>query len=104
MIGQSASLIVSWNADSTRGKADRLVRPEFTPDGQGVLGHPVTTLIRSLAVSDVEPYATYLDADPDELVQPFQSEQINRVVAGGETEGAFKMITGSYRGHTVVCG
>ena len=57
----------------------------------------IQTLIRPLAVAGVEPYATRLKAEPDELIQMFLPQEINIVVAGGETQGAWKMFGGSLR-------
>ena len=56
----------------------------------------VQTLVRPLAVAGVEPFATYLKAAPDELIAKFQSRDINIVVTGGETQGAWKMISGRH--------
>lgn len=55
------------------------------------------TLLRPHAVAGVEPYASRLKAKPDELVQIFAPDGINIVVAGGETQGAMRMIGGSLR-------
>jgi hypothetical protein len=57
----------------------------------------IQTLIHPLAVAGVEPYATRLKAKPDELIEIFEAKQINIVVAGGETQGAWKMISGDLR-------
>jgi len=57
----------------------------------------IQTLIHPLAVAGVEPYATRLKAKPDELIEMFEAKQINIVVAGGETQGAWKMISGDLR-------
>ncbi len=54
----------------------------------------VQTLIRPLAVAGVEPHAAKLKAAPDELVNMWEAKDINIVVAGGETQGAWKMIAG----------
>lgn len=54
----------------------------------------ITTLVRPHAVAGVEPFASRLRAAPDELVSIFQPSDINLVVTGGETQGAFKMISG----------
>jgi hypothetical protein len=54
-------------------------------------------LMRPRAVAGVEPYASRLNAKPDELIRIFEPEDINIVVAGGETQGAWKMISGSLR-------
>ncbi len=59
------------------------------------------TLIRPLALAGVEPHATNFKAEPDTMVRMYRAEDINVVVAGGETVGAWKMIGGSYRGNTI---
>jgi hypothetical protein len=55
-------------------------------------------LIRPHAVAGIEPYATRLKADPDELIEIFTPDDLRIVVAGGETQAAFKMISGRYLG------
>jgi len=57
----------------------------------------IQTLVRPHAVAGVEPYASRLKAAPDELISIFRPEDINIVVAGGETQGAWKMFGGSLR-------
>ena len=52
----------------------------------------VQTRTLPLAVAGVEPFATRLKAKPDEIVQMFEPKEINVVVVGGETQGAWKMI------------
>jgi hypothetical protein len=59
------------------------------------------TLIRPLALTGVEPYASHFKADPDEVVRMFRQQDINVVVVGGETTSSWKMIGGSYRGNTI---
>jgi hypothetical protein len=54
-------------------------------------------LMRPRAVAGVEPYASRLKAQPDEVIAIFEPSQIHVVVAGGETQGAWKMISGSLR-------
>lgn len=61
----------------------------------------VQTLLHPKAVAGIEPYASRLKADPDEMISMFTPDEINIVVAGGETQGAWKMIAGSYRNSTV---
>jgi hypothetical protein len=56
------------------------------------------TLVHPLAVAGVEPYASRLKTNPDELVNLFLPEDIKIVVTGGETQGAFKMFGGRYAG------
>jgi hypothetical protein len=43
-----------------------------------------------------------LKARPDELVQMFLPEEINVVVTGGETQGAWKIFGGSLRPNATV--
>lgn len=52
------------------------------------------TRIKPLAVAGVEPYATNLKAAPDDWVKMFQESEINIVVAGGETQGAWRILEG----------
>ena len=54
-------------------------------------------LLRPKAAAGIEPYASRLAAQPDELIRIFESSEINIVVAGGETQGAWKMISGALR-------
>jgi hypothetical protein len=56
----------------------------------------VQTLTLPLAVAGVEPHASKLKAPPDKLVQLYEPNEINIVVVGGETQGAFRMIGGRY--------
>jgi hypothetical protein len=56
----------------------------------------VTTLVRPHAIAGIEPYASRLKAQPDELVNLFTPSDIHIVVLGGETQGGFKMIGGRY--------
>ncbi len=56
------------------------------------------TLIRPHAVAGVEPYASRLKAAPDEIVQMYEPEEVNVVVTGGETQGAWKIFGADYVG------
>ncbi|HWM45883.1 MAG TPA: UGSC family (seleno)protein [Xanthobacteraceae bacterium] len=58
----------------------------------------IQTLMHPLAVAGVEPYASKLKATPEELVTLFQPEDINIIVAGGETQGFWKIFGGRYGG------
>jgi len=49
------------------------------------------TLLKPLAVAGVEPYATRLKAGPDDIIEMYDPKEINVVVVGGETQGAWKM-------------
>jgi len=61
----------------------------------------VQTLTHPLAVAGVEPFASKLKAAPEALVAMYEPGDINIVVVGGETQGAWRMIGGSYRNATV---
>ena len=54
-------------------------------------------LLRPKAVAGIEPYASRLRAKPDEVIKIYEPSEINIVVAGGETQGAWKMISGALR-------
>jgi hypothetical protein len=54
-------------------------------------------LMKPRAVAGVEPYASRWRAKPDEIIKIFEPSEINIAVAGGETQGAWKMIGGSVR-------
>ncbi len=58
----------------------------------------ITTLIRPHALAGVEPFASRLKAAPDELISIFQPQDLRIAVVGGETQGAFKMISGRLLG------
>ncbi|MDP6644430.1 MAG: UGSC family (seleno)protein [Rhodospirillales bacterium] len=54
----------------------------------------VQTLQLPMARAGVEPFASKLKAGPEEEVTLFEPEDINIVVTGGETQGAWKLIAG----------
>ena len=54
-------------------------------------------LLRPKAVAGVEPYASRLKVQPDEVIKIYEPSDINVIVAGGETQGAWKMISGALR-------
>jgi hypothetical protein len=56
----------------------------------------VQTLLRPLAVAGVEPHASKFKAAPDERIPIYQASDIHIVVAGGETQGAWRMFGGRY--------
>jgi hypothetical protein len=56
-------------------------------------------MIMAKAVAGVEPYASRLKAHPDEVITIHEPSEIDIVVAGGETQGAWKMIGSALRGN-----
>jgi hypothetical protein len=57
--------------------------------------HVMLNLIHEEVEAGVEPFATYWNAGPDELIPVFEPDRINIVVAGGETNGHFSIFMGS---------
>jgi len=62
----------------------------------------IQTLMRPKAVAGIEPYASMLSADPDEMIRMFRPEDIHIVTVGGETGAMWKMIGGGPKLTTVV--
>ena len=54
------------------------------------------TLVRPRAAAGVEPYATKLNAAPDDIVDMYEPDDVNVVVVGGETQGAWKIFGANY--------
>ena len=55
-----------------------------------------------LALNGVEPYATLLKAEDDELIPMFRLEDIQVVVVGGETNGYWRIMGSSHEKSTSV--
>jgi hypothetical protein len=56
----------------------------------------IQTLYKPLAEAGVERYAKRVRPNPDDVVEMYEPDEINVVVTGGETQGAWKMIGGRY--------
>ena len=56
------------------------------------------TIEYDFIVAGVEPFASRLKADPNDLINVFAPEDLNVVVAGGKNQGAWNMISGDYVG------
>ena len=54
----------------------------------------IQTLLRPLAVAGVEPHAGRLKAAPDGMIRIYEPGDISIAVAGGETQGAWRMFGG----------
>ncbi len=54
------------------------------------------TLVKPHAVAGVEPWASMLAAAPETMVRKYRAQDISVVVLGGETQSAFKMVSGSF--------
>lgn len=97
-----ARLFVNLGYDTKEKLIDWLAENSTLPAREYWDNQWVQTLIHPLAVAGVEPFASRLKADPDELVRAFEPSDIHIVVAGGETQGAWKMFAGSYRPNMTV--
>jgi hypothetical protein len=81
----SKQALIDWCADNAR-----LPARDYWDDQW------MQTLVRPRAVAGVEPFASRLKAAPDEIVQMYEPKDINVVVVGGETQGAWKMFGANY--------
>ncbi len=86
-LGYTKQSLIEWCAENARMTARNYWDDQW-----------ITTLIRPHAVAGVEPFASRLKAAPDEFISIFRPEDIKIAVVGGETQGAFKMISGRYTG------
>jgi hypothetical protein len=59
------------------------------------------TLAKPWGIAGIEPFASRLQAPPDEEVEIFRPEDISIVVVGGETQPTWKLIAGSLRDNIV---
>ncbi len=75
--------LIEWCAENAKMKAKYYWDDQWT-----------TTLVKPHAEAGIEPAASRLRADPDELISIFSDKDIEILVTGGETQGAFKMISG----------
>jgi hypothetical protein len=57
--------------------------------------HIMLNMIREQVEAGVEPFASYRQAPPDELIPIFETNRINVVVTGGQTNGHFSIFMGS---------
>jgi len=82
-LGFTKDSLIQWCSDNARMKA------KYYWDDQWI-----TTLVKPHAEAGVEPMASRLHADPEALISIFAPEDIKIIVMGGETQGAFKMLSG----------
>jgi len=86
-----ARLFADLGFDSKQKLTDWIVENARLPAREYWDDQWVQTLVRPLAVAGVEPYATNLKAAPDEMLKLFRAEDVNIVVTGGETQGAWRV-------------
>lgn len=85
-LGFTKQTLIDWCAENARMPARNYWDDQW-----------ITTLIKPHADAGIEPFASRQRAAPDEMISIFRPEDINIVVTGGETQGAFKMISGRFR-------
>lgn len=82
-MGFTKESLIQWCADNARMRAR-----EYWDDQW------IRTLVKPHAEAGVEPFSSRLSADAEEMISIFSPDDLEIVVAGGETQGAFKMISG----------
>jgi hypothetical protein len=93
----AANKLVDYGFDTREKLAEFLSESSALPAREYWDNQWMQTLVRPWAILGREPYASYLNAAPDEDVRMFRPEDIHVVVVGGETGGTYKMIGGSLR-------
>jgi hypothetical protein len=93
----AANKLVDYGFDTREKLVDWLAESSLRPAREYWDNQWMQTLVRPWAVLGQEPFAGYLDAEPDEPVQTFRPQDISVVVVGGETGGTYKMIAGALR-------
>lgn len=84
-LGYTKQSLVEWCAENAKMPARNYWDDQW-----------VTTLVKPHAIAGVEPFASRLKAAPDDLISIFSSNDIKIIVTGGETQGAFKIISGRF--------
>jgi hypothetical protein len=93
----AANKLVEYGFDTREKLAEWLAENSLRTAREFWDNQWMQTLLRPRALLGQEPFATYLNADPDDMVQTFQPQHISPVVVGGETGGTYKMIGGMLR-------
>ena len=85
--------------DTKRKLAEHLAARAVLPARQYWDHREVQTLLRPLGVAGVEPYASRLQAAPEELISMFEPQDIEIVVLGGQTQNTWRLIAGHPHHH-----
>jgi hypothetical protein len=93
----AANKLVDYGFDTREKLAEWLSEASALPAREYWDNQWMQTLVKPWAILGREPFATYLNAAPDEPVAMFRPEDIHIVVVGGETGGTYKMIGGALR-------
>jgi hypothetical protein len=84
-LGYTKQSLVEWCAENAKMPARNYWDDQW-----------VTTLVKPHAIAGVEPFASRLKAASDDLISIFSPNDIKIIVTGGETQGAFKIISGRF--------
>jgi hypothetical protein len=84
-LGYTKQSLVEWCAENAKMPARNYWDDQW-----------VTTLVKPHAIAGVEPFASRLKAAPNDLISIFSPNDIKIIVTGGETQGAFKIISGRF--------
>jgi hypothetical protein len=82
----SKDKLIEWCARNARLTANEYWDNQWTQ-----------SVLKARGVAGIEPYASRLAADPEELIEIYTEDEIKIVVAGGETQGAWKIFGGVHR-------
>jgi hypothetical protein len=93
----AANKLVDYGFDTREKLAEWLSEASALPAREYWDNQWMQTLVKPWAILGREPFATYLNAAPDEPVAMFRPEDIHIAVVGGETGGTYKMIGGALR-------
>jgi hypothetical protein len=93
----AANKLVDYGFDTREKFVDWLAENSVRPAREYWDNQWMQTLVRPWAVLGQEPFAGYLDADPDDEVQTYRPQDISVAVVGGETGGTYKMLAGALR-------
>jgi hypothetical protein len=93
----AANKLVDYGFDTREKLAEWLSESSALPAREYWDNQWMQTLVKPWAILGREPFASYLNAAPDEPVRMFRPEDIHVTVVGGETGGTYKMIGGALR-------
>ena len=92
-MGFTKESLSEWMSENARMKAKYYWDDQWT-----------TTLVKPVAEAGIEPAASRLKADPEEEISIFAARDLDIVVVGGGTQGAFKLISGRLVGQNMRAG
>jgi hypothetical protein len=93
----AANKLVDYGFDTREKLVEWLSEASALPAREYWDNQWMQTLVKPWAILGREPFASYLNAAPDEPVRMFRPEDIHIAVVGGETGGTYKMIGGALR-------